>query len=251
MSELAGRVALVTGAAGAGIGSATARRLAADGAAVVVTDAHARRTQEVTESLAKEFGDHIVGFPLDVADRVRVDDVLRQAEAELGPVDILVNNAAINVLGPFSEYRPEDWDRVIDIDLTACFYLSRKVLPGMMERGYGNIVNVTSVAGYLTGGGREGPYAAVKAALHALTRTIAFEGGPHGVRCNAVAPGIINSKFVEKYRDDFEREVRRTPLRRLGSPEDIANAIAFLLSEQSSFITGETLNVSGGWYMRS
>ena len=139
---------------------------------------------------------------------------------------------------------------MIDIDLTACFYLSRKVLPGMIERGYGNIVNVTSVAGYLTGGGREGPYAAAKAALHALTRTIAFEGGPHGVRCNAVAPGIITSKFVEKYRDDFEREVRRTPLRRLGSPEDIANAIAFLLSEQSSFITGETLNVSGGWYMR-
>ena len=108
MSELAGRVALVTGAAGAGIGSTTARRLAADGAAVVVTDVHARRTQEVTESLAKEFGDRIVGFPLDVADRARVDDVLRQAEAELGPVDILVNNAAINVLGPFSEYRPED-----------------------------------------------------------------------------------------------------------------------------------------------
>ena len=248
--RLEGRVALVTGAAGAGIGRATALRLAREGASVAVTDAHQRRTGETADELRKEFGDRVIGLPLDVVDRARVDEVLALVEDRLGPLDILVNNAAINVLAPLSEYRPEDWDRVLDVDLTACFYLIRRALPGMMERGRGAIVNVSSVAGWLTGGGREGPYAAAKAALMALTRTVAFEGGPRGVRCNAVAPGIVWSKFVEKYADSFSGEIERTPLRRLGQPEDVASAIAFLLSDESSFITGETLNVSGGWYMR-
>ncbi len=249
MRELEGRVALVTGAAGDGIGSATARRLAEEGAAVVVTDIHERRTSEVTEKLRAEFGPRIVGFPLDVSDRARVDEVLAAAEKQLGPLDILVNNAAINVLGPFATYDPADWDSVLDVDLTACFYLTRRVLPGMLERGRGAIVNVSSVAGWLTGGGSEGPYAAAKAALFALTRTVAFEGGPYGVRCNAVAPGIVRTKFVERY-PALKREVERTPLRRIGEPEDIANVIAFLCSDQSSFVTGETINASGDWYMR-
>ncbi len=245
-----GRVALVTGAAGAGIGRATARRLAQDGAAVAVTDAHERRTGETVQELRADFGDRVAGWTLDVADRPRVDAVLAEVEKTLGPIDILVNNAAINILGSVSEYKVEDWDRVIAIDLSACFYLARQLLPGMVERGRGWIVNISSVAGYLTGGGREGPYAAAKAGLHSLTRSIAFEGGPHGVRCNAVAPGIIWSKFLEKYADGFKHEVDNTPLRRFGQPEDIAAAVAFLCSDESSFITGETLNVSGGWYMR-
>ncbi|MEE2702885.1 MAG: SDR family NAD(P)-dependent oxidoreductase [Myxococcota bacterium] len=248
--EFSGRVALVTGAAGAGIGQATARRLAREGAAVAITDSHERRTKEVAESLRAEYGDRIVGYTLDISDRARADEVLAQAETDLGPLDFLVNNAAINLLGPLSEYEPADWDRVIDVDLNANFYLIRRALPGMMERKRGVIVNVSSVAGWLTGGGVEGPYAAAKAAMMALTRTVAFEGGPFGVRCNAVAPGIVRSRFVEKRAEAFEREIQRTPLRRLGEPEDIANIIAFLCSEQSSFVTGETINASGGWYMR-
>ena len=250
MGEFSGRVALVTGAAGAGIGQATARRLARDGAAVAVTDSHERRTKEVAESLRLEFGERIAGYTLDIADRAQADEVLARVEADLGPLDLLVNNAAINVLGPLSEYEPGDWDRVIDVDLNANFYMIRRVLPGMMQRRRGVIVNVASVAGWLTGGGVEGPYAAAKAALMALTRTVAFEGGPFGVRCNAVAPGIIRSRFVQKRAEAFEPEIQRTPLRRLGEPEDIANVIAFLCSDQSGFITGETLNASGGWYMR-
>ena len=250
MSGLDGQVAFVTGAAGAGIGQACARRLLADGAAVAVTDVHARRTHEVAEALQKEFGDRVRGYPLDVSDRARCDEVIAVVESELGPIDILVNNAAINVLGPISEYDPADWDRVIDVDLTACFYLCRRLLPGMKERGRGSIVNISSVAGYLSGGGREGPYGAAKAGLHAITRGIAFEAGPSGVRCNAVAPGIVWSKFIERYAADFQREIESTPLRRFGTPEDIANAVAWLCSEESSFVTGETLNVSGGWYMR-
>ncbi len=250
MAEFEGRIALVTGAAGAGIGQACVRRLAAAGAAVAATDIHERRTKEVSNELREEFGDRVGGYVLDVADRARCDEVIGQIERDMGPIDILVNNAAINILGPLSEYEPGDWDRVLDVDLTACFYLCRRLLPGMKERGRGWIVNVSSVAGYLHGGGREGPYGAAKAGLHALTRGIAFEAGPHGVRCNAVAPGIIWSKFVERYADSLEGAIEETPLRRLGQPEDIANAVAWLCSDESSFVTGETLNVSGGWYMR-
>ena len=250
MGGLDGQVALITGAAGAGIGQACARRLLADGAAVAITDVHERRTKEVSEALAVEFGERVRGYVLDVADRQRCDDVIAALESDLGAIDILVNNAAINVLGPISEYDPADWDRVLDVDLTACFYLARRVLPGMKERGRGSIVNISSVAGYLHGSGREGPYAAAKAGLHALTRGIAYEAGPDGVRCNAVAPGIIWSKFVERYADSFKGALDETPLRRFGTPEDIAKAVAWLCSEESSFVTGETLNVSGGWYMR-
>lgn len=249
--QLAGRVALVTGAAGEGIGQAVVRRLAEHGAKVAVTDIHARRTREVAEKLAVDFPGQIVGYEFDVADKARADEVLGCVAEEFGPVDILVNNAAENVLAPVSQYSDEDWDRGIAVNFTGCFYLTRRVLPAMMSRGYGSIVNVTSVAAWLSGGGREGPYASAKAALHSLTRAVAFEGGPHGVRCNAVAPGIIWSKFVRKYEEDFRDEVGRTPLRRIGEPAEVADAVFFLVSEQSSFITGEILNVSGGWYMHA
>lgn len=249
--EFSGRVALITAAAGEGIGQATAWRLARAGASVAVTDIHERRTKEVTEKLRAEFGDRITGHALDVADRDRADEVLAAVASELGPVDILVNNAAENELAPVSEYKLEDWIRGIDVNLTGCFHLMRQTLPGMMERGWGSIVNVTSVAAWLSGGGREGPYASAKAALHSLTRAVAFEGGPHGVRCNAVAPGIIHSRFVTKYAEGFEREIENTPLRRIGDADEVANVVAFLVSEQSSFVTGEIVNVSGGWYMHA
>jgi 3-oxoacyl-[acyl-carrier protein] reductase len=248
---LEGRVALVTGAAGEGIGQEIARRLASEGARVAVTDIHERRTAEVAEKLEADFPGRIRGYPFDVADKSRCDEVLAAVAQDLGPVDILVNNAAENVLAPVSEYTDEDWDRGIAVNFTGCFYLTRRVLPGMMERGWGSIVNITSVAAWLSGGGREGPYASAKAALHSLTRAVAFEGGPRGVRCNAVAPGIIWSKFVRRYEESFKDEIEKTPLRRIGEPSEVADAVAFLVSDQSSFITGEVLNVSGGWYMHA
>lgn len=247
---VAGRVALVTGGAGAGIGRASVRRLADGGAVVVMADRREARCLEITAQLRETYGDVIHGFGVDVADRAAVDALLDRIEASIGPVEILVNNAAENVLAPLSRYDPADWDRVMDVDLDACFYLARKVLPGMMERGRGSIVNVTSVAGFLHGYGQEGPYAAAKAALHALTRVIAYEGGPHGVRCNAVAPGIIQSTFIAQRADQFEPEKQATPLRRFGTPAEVAEVIHFLVSDASSFVTGEVVNVSGGWYMR-
>jgi NAD(P)-dependent dehydrogenase (short-subunit alcohol dehydrogenase family) len=248
--ELAGQVALITGAAGAGIGKATARKLLEHGATVAVTDNHERRTKETVEAFEEEFGGRVAGFVLDVGNRAQIASVCDEVESALGPVDILVNNAALNLLVPVSEYTEEDWDRVIEADLTGCFALIRRLFPGMKDRGRGSIVNVTSVAAFI-GNALEGPYAAAKAGLHSLTRSVAVEGGPHGVRANCVAPGIIESKFISKSAERYEQMAQQAPLRRIGRAEEVADAIAFLASERSSYITGEVLNVSGGWYMRA
>ncbi len=246
------RVALVTGGAGAGIGSHTVRRIARDGGAVAVVDIHERRCRSVAEQVAQETGARVLPFPGDIADRERMKAVVSEIESSLGPIDVLVNNAAENVLAPIREFTMKDWDRVLDVDLTAPFHLTRLLLPGMIERRRGAIVNISSIAGWLgdANEGREAPYASAKAALFSLTRSVAFEGGPFGVRCNAVAPGLIWTKFVARYADQFQPEVDRTPLRRYGQPEEVAELVAFLASDRSAFITGEAINISGGWYMR-
>ncbi|MCE2392254.1 MAG: SDR family oxidoreductase [Proteobacteria bacterium] len=249
--EHAGRVALVTGAAGGGIGLCTAHELAGQGAAVALNVVSPRRTAEVEAALQSEFGPRVRGYCFDVTDRTATDEGLDRIARELGPVDILVNNAAINLLGRFSEYAPEDWDRVIAADCTACFYLIRKLLPGMLERGRGSIVNVSSVASYQPGGGLEGAYASAKAAVNAITRTVAQEGGPRGVRCNGVAPGLVRTAFIERHLERLAPQIERIPLGRMAEPAEIAGVIAFLCSGRASYITGETLTVSGGLYMRA
>jgi NAD(P)-dependent dehydrogenase (short-subunit alcohol dehydrogenase family) len=245
-----GRVALVTGAAGGGIGKATARRLLAEGASVLVTDVHERRTEQTIAELGEEFStDRMMGVLMDAGDRDQIDAALAKATERFGPVDVLVNNAAVNALNPVGDMTPEDWDWAIGVNLSGPWYLCRQVLPAMVEAGWGSIVNITSVAGYIHGT-NEGPYAGAKAALHQLTRTVATEYGPKGVRCNAVAPGVIHTWFVDAKAPQLLDEAQRTPLRRLGKPDDIANVVAWLVSEESSFVTGETINASGGWYMR-
>lgn len=245
-----GRVALVTAAAGGGIGKAVARRLLVEGASVVVTDVHERRLAETVEAFAEDFGDDpVMPAVLDAGDREGIDAVLAAATERFGPVDVLVNNAAINALAPVGDMAPDDWDRAIAVNLSGPWYLCRSVLPAMVEAGRGSIVNVTSVAGWIHGT-NEGPYAGAKAALHQLTRTIATEYGPHGVRCNGVAPGVIHTWFVDTKAPQLLDEAERTPLRRLGTPEDIASVVAWLVSDESAFVTGETINASGGWYVR-
>jgi 3-oxoacyl-[acyl-carrier protein] reductase len=246
------RVALVTGGAGAGIGSHTVRRIACDGGAVAVVDIHERRCRSVADEIAKETGARVLPFPGDIADRERMTTVIAEIESSLGSIDVLVNNAAENVLAPIREFTMHDWDRVLDVDLTAAFNLTRMLLPGMIERRRGAIVNISSIAGWLgdANEGREAPYACAKAALFGLTRSVAFEGGPFGVRCNAVAPGLIWSKFVARYEEQFKPDIEKTPLRRFGKPEEVAELVAFLASDRSAFITGEAINISGGWYMR-
>ena len=244
-----GRVALITGAAGAGIGTAIANRLASEGAAIVAVDHHGGRTTEAVKRLQADYDVGVVGYAIDVADRPAVDDMIAGATEALGDIDIVVNSAAINVQGSIFDYEASDFDQVVAVDLTACWYLIRRTIGTMRRIGRGSIVNIGSVAAYNGGRGREAPYSASKAALHELTRSVAIEGGPYGIRCNAIAPGLIWSKFVEKHKARFEVEVEATPLRRHGQPEEIANVAAFLISEESSYITGEVINVSGGWFL--
>ena len=250
MYDLSGRVALVTGAAGGGIGKATARRLLSEGASVVVTDVHERRTDETVSAFVDEFGEErVMGSLMDAGDRDQIDATLAEARDRFGIVDVLVNNAAVNALNPVGDMTPEEWDWAIGVNLSGPWYLCRAVLPAMVEQGWGSIVNITSVAGWLHGT-NEGPYAGAKAALHQLTRTIATEYGPSGVRCNGVAPGIVHTWFIDAKAPQLLDEAKNTPVRRLGTPEDIAAIVAWLVSDESSFVTGETINASGGWYMR-
>ncbi len=249
MNGLRDRVAIVTAAAGGGIGKATVTRLAEEGAIVVVTDSHERRTGETVEELSHRFPGRIDGFALDVTRREDIDRIVGAVVAKRGKVDILVNNAGINVLGGVDKISIEDWTRILTLNLTGAFHLIRAVLPSMRKQHAGAIVNVSSIAAWSMLGGSDAPYAAAKAGLLALTRAVAAESGPDGIRCNAVAPGIVLTKWVEKNMPGVTRQADHTPLRRLGKPEDIAATIAFLASADASFITGEAITVSGGLYM--
>jgi NAD(P)-dependent dehydrogenase (short-subunit alcohol dehydrogenase family) len=246
---LEGRVALVTGVASSFIGQATAERLSRDGATVIVTDIQERRTFEAVEAIVGATQGRVIGRIVDVTDRGAVDRLVGESELEWGPIDVLINNAALNSLALLGDLSPESWDRVVAVNLTAPWYLIRSVLPGMIGQGRGAIVNLSSVSSWLADEGY-GVYAATKMALRALTATVAREYGPHGIRCNAVAPGIIRSKFVDQRPEQFAGEPAMTPLRRLGEPEDVADVIAFLVSDEARFVTGVTVDVTGGRYLR-
>ena len=249
--EFEGRVALVTGAAGFGNGQAIARRLAAGGATVIVTDSHERRTKDVADAIAKDHDTTVAGFPMDVTDRAQIRDVLAEVERSFGPVQILVNNAALNLLGDLFEYDLEHWDRVIDADLTGPFNTIRLALPGMRDAGGGAIVNITSIGADHAAGQGEIAYAVCKGGLNTLTRAVAKVGGPFNIRSNAVAMGLVSgTKFTDTRPELLVDYLPQVPLGRTATTADIAEAAAFLASDRASFITGEIVNVSGGYYMR-
>ena len=253
MGVLEGRVAIVTAAAGAGIGQAVARRFVQEGAQVLLTDAHARRVQETAEAISKEYGREFVGLEVDVTDVGQVESMVRTALDRYGQIDILMNNAGINRLEPVWQMSEETWNLVIGVNLTGTFHCTRAVLPHMIERKKGAVVSLSSTAGWIGSDEGEAHYCAAKAGIQGFTRAVAAEVGRYGVRINAIAPGLIYNPFLERIYppEFFQRIAARTPLGRVGEPPDIANLATFLASDQSSYITGEVFCISGGMYMKS
>jgi 3-oxoacyl-[acyl-carrier protein] reductase len=246
--SLISRVALVTGAGSPeGIGMAAARALAARGAAMAIV-ATTNRIHTRAEELRAQ-GATVASFVADLTDRGAVARVVQELTAELDPPDILVNNAGMTQSGapvpdgPVHELPPEAWDRQLAITLTSAYNVARQVIPTMIERRWGRIINVSSVTGPLVTYAGQGAYAAAKAGLDGLTKTLAVELGPHGITANSVAPGWIataSSTPLEL------RSAHFTPLGRPGSPAEVAAAVAFLAEPEASYITGHTLVVDGG-----
>ncbi len=246
------RTALVTGG-GRGIGRAIALALAADSRRVAVADLDERGAAE-TASLIAATGAHAHAVRLDVTDADSVRAAVEESRAELGPIEILVNNAGWDELIPFLETDEPFWDRVIEINFKGCLRLTRDTLPAMVERGWGRLVNIGSDAGRV-GSSLESVYSGAKAGVIAFTKTIAREVARSGVTANAVCPGPTRTPLLEGMASGEGGEgliaslERAVPMRRLGEPEDVAAAVAFLASESAGYITGQTLSVSGGLTM--
>ena len=266
--DLSGRVALVTGGS-RGLGRADALTLARAGADVAIADilvesqaseetdsygmlATVARQQGIvhTEATAEEIGSlgrRALALRCDVTDRSQVDATVTRVVEELGSVDILVNNAAtLDHLGRLPDQAPELWERDLRVNLTGAFNCSQAVWARMVERGWGRIVNMASVAGTLGGFG-QASYSTTKAGLLGLTKTLAMEGGRHGITCNAIVPGIIGTEAFHMANPAMnERIANRTVFKRPGEPQDIANAVVWLCSDLAAYVTGIELNVSGG-----
>ncbi len=265
LARFADRVAFVTGAA-SGIGRATALRLAGEGAAVALVDRQAQAVAEAAEQVAHETGARTAAFACDVAGSEAVGETARKAEAELGPVDVLANVAGVGDtagLGGIETLSDERWNAVLAVNLSGAFYCCRALLPGMAARGRGAVVNVSSLAGRSKSAGGGPAYTASKAGLLGLTRHLAFDYGPRGVRVNAICPGGVDTPMLRaglaeaaaSPEDAAARQARVAayrwfmPIERLSTPDEQAAAIAFLASDDASYVNGVALDVNGGLFM--
>jgi 3-oxoacyl-[acyl-carrier protein] reductase len=251
-NDLAGRVALLTAAAGPGIGQATARLFAANGADIVVTDRAGDRAIQVAEQIGAETGRSTLGLALDVTDEAAVAELVERIQRDRGRIDILVNNAGTSRPAPLWETSTAAWRQVVDVCLTGAFFTMRAVLPGMIAQRSGSIVNIASTEAWTSRTPGNTAYHAAKAGLLALSRSTAAQVGPHQVRVNCVAPGLTPNPALakvipERYLREMQDEI---PLGRPSTPEEIADAVLFLAGERSRSITGETIAVCGGSYMR-
>jgi NAD(P)-dependent dehydrogenase (short-subunit alcohol dehydrogenase family) len=228
------KTAVVTGG-GSGIGQAVAQRLRADGIHVAIIDLNP--------------SDAEFAYTADVTDRTAIDDALTAIRAQLGPVTVLVNAAGLEKFKRFTDITFDDWQRVIDVNLNGVFHCVQAVLPDMIEAGWGRIVNISSSSTH-SGQPFMSPYVAAKSAVNGLTKSLALEYGPSGITVNAVPPGFIDTPMLRKSEERgylvVEKNIEATPVRRIGRPEDIAAACAFLISDEAGYITGQILGVNGG-----
>ncbi|NKL72684.1 3-oxoacyl-[acyl-carrier-protein] reductase [Rhizobium leguminosarum] len=244
MFDLSGRKALVTGASG-GIGEEIARLLHKQGAIVGL---HGTRVEKL-EALAADLGERVKIFPANLSDRDEVKALGQKAEADLEGVDILVNNAGITRDGLFVRMSDEDWDAVLELNLTSTFRLTRELTHPMMRRRYGRIINITSVVG-VTGNPGQANYCASKAGMIGFTKSLAQEIATRNVTVNCVAPGFIESAMTGKLNDKQKEAIMGAiPMKRMGTGGEVASAVAYLASSEAAYMTGQTLHVNGGMAM--
>jgi 3-oxoacyl-[acyl-carrier protein] reductase len=244
MFDLTGKTALVTGATG-GLGGAIARALYASGATVAVSGTRGEALTALASELAQR--SHVV--PCNLADKDEVETLVSRAETAMGKLDILVANAGIARDGLLVQMRDQDWDEVMNVNLTATFRLARAATRGMMRRRFGRIIGITSVVG-VTGNPGQGNYAAAKAGMIGLIKTLAQEYATRGVTANCIAPGFFQTPMTDKLgTKQREALLARVPVGRLGAPDEIAAAVVFLASAEAAYITGQTLHINGGMVM--
>jgi len=245
--SLSGHVAFITGAS-QGIGRACALRLAKEGAIVAV----AARNREKLNGLVDEItaaGGNAAAFPLDVADEEQIKSVIKAAIGQFGKIDILVNNAGITRDQLVMRMKRADWDAVLQTNLTSAYLSIQQVIGSMLKQRWGRIINISSVFGQMGQAGQAN-YAASKAGLIGLTMAIAREVGSRNITCNAIAPGFIETAMTASLTDEFKQNaVKQIPLGRVGTPDDVAAGVAFLASDDASYITGHVLSVNGGMLM--
>jgi 3-oxoacyl-[acyl-carrier protein] reductase len=244
MFDLSGKTALVTGATG-GIGGAIARALHAQGATVAISGTR----RDVLDALAAELGQRVHVLPCNLADKDAVEALVPKAEETMTKLDILVANAGVNKDNLLVQLRDEDWEQVLNVNLTATFRLTRAAVKTMMRRRYGRIVGITSVVG-VTGNAGQSNYTASKAGMIGLMKSVAGEYAKRGVTANCVAPGFIASAMTEKL-NEKQREaiLSRVPANRLGTGADVAAAVVYLASDEAAYVTGQTLHINGGMAM--
>ncbi len=244
MFNLNGKTALVTGATG-GIGEAIARKLHESGATVTLSGT---RTEQL-DKLKNDLKTRVFSVPANLSSGEDIDKLVKTAEEQMGKIDILVNNAGLTKDGLLMRMKDEDWDTVISVNLTAIFKLTRAAIKGMMKNHFGRIINISSIVGF-TGNAGQINYAASKAGIIGMTKSLALEVASREITVNAIAPGFIKTKMTDVLPDSAkEALLSKVPLKRLGEPEDIASAAVFLSSNESRYITGQTLHINGGMSM--
>jgi len=253
MQKFESKTVVVTGGGG-GIGGATCRRFAREGAKVAVYDMNLEAAEKVASGIREE-GGQAQAFRCDITDRASVDQAVEATLQDLGPIDVLVNNAGWDVFKPFTKTAPAQWDKLIAINLTGALHMHHAVLPGMAARKTGRIVNIASDAARVGSSG-EAVYAACKGGLVAFSKTIAREHARHGITVNVVCPGPTDTALFADYKEGagnpeklMEAFTRSIPLGRIGQPDDLPGAILFFASDDASFVTGQVLSVSGGLTM--